>query len=104
MTTKKSFSDIYDALQDAMRRNNRVSIKYNKLESTMTTRTIDPKRFVVLPERQRTKYGRIGVNAFCHSESDLVTLVCALSCENATAVVRTLPEGIASEEELFVII
>ena len=66
MTTKKSFSDIYDALQDAMRRNNRVSIKYNKLESTMTTRTIDPKRFVVLPERQRTKYGRIGVNAFCH--------------------------------------
>ena len=73
MTTKKSFSDIYDALQDAMRRNNRVSIKYNKLESTMTTRTIDPKRFVVLPERQRTKYGRIGVNAFCHLRQDYRT-------------------------------
>ena len=70
MTTKKSFSDIYDALQDAMRRKNSVSIKYKKLESTWTTRTINPKRFVVLPERQRTKYDHIGVNAFCHHRKD----------------------------------
>ena len=72
MTTKKSFSDIYDALQDAMRRNNRVSIKYNKLESTMTTRTIDPKRFVLV-ERRRSKYHRICVNAFCHLRQDYRT-------------------------------
>jgi predicted DNA-binding transcriptional regulator YafY len=70
MTTKKSFSDIYDALEDAMRRNSSVSIKYKKLESTWTTRTINPKKFVVLPERQRTKYGLIGVNAFCHHRQD----------------------------------
>ena len=72
MTTKKSFSDIYDALQDAMRRNNRDSIKYNKLESTMTTRTIDPKRFVLV-ERRRSKYHRICVNAFCHLRQDYRT-------------------------------
>jgi len=73
VTTNNSFSDVFDALQDAILQNSSVLIKYKKFTGTRTTRTIDPKRFVVLPERQRTKYGRIGVNAFCHLRQDYRT-------------------------------
>ena len=69
MAIKNSFSDIFDALQDAILQNSSVSIKYTKYAGTRTTRTIDPKRFVLV-ERRRSKYHRICVNAFCHLRQD----------------------------------
>ena len=72
MTTNNSFSDVFDALQDAILQNSSVLIKYKKFVGTRTTRTIDPKRFVLV-ERRRNKYHRICVNAFCHLRQDYRT-------------------------------
>ena len=69
MTTRKSFPGIFEALQDAILQNSSVSIKYRKYTGTMTTRTIDPKRFVLV-ERHSSKYHRICVSAFCHLRQD----------------------------------
>ena len=65
MTTRTSFPGIFEALQDAILQNRSVSIKYRKYRGTITTRTIDPKRFVLV-ERSSSKYHRICISAFCH--------------------------------------
>jgi len=69
VTIRKSFPGIFEALQDAILQNRSVSIKYRKYTGTRTTRTIDPKRFVLV-ERPSSKYHRICVSAFCHLRQD----------------------------------